>query len=583
MSDDLEFSTHAPGSSLPPGRPAGKPPKPPAGAPAPTGPKKRYGPPRAPTPERPAGPRERLIAGKRRASGEHAHAAAGPGPQPQPAGPQPAGPQPAGPQPAGPQPAGPPPGPSPRPGRRDTPMRRERGGMTQRLALRGRRATLRLVASTQRFGATAGPTAFKRTLSAHRDARQKRKQRRAERAELSAIRIRKAENDAARLEAHAAAAVVSPSAGAAAAHPAAFPYGAPDPSFLLEVPGALLGMLAPGNLLAALAITLVGGFALTLAHFVPVLGPLACLLVGARLLALRLHHVSEVSNHRDVPGWPDWEETWASLAIYLGAAALFLPALVLGVLAWGPGAWDRADPGSIPSRAAAFFQPSAPARQVAQVAADAAEAYKNQVWSAQDAVQAERTALGLEESEENARRRAQSERALAALRQMGEGEPNAPAEPAPVERRPWREVLRERSAEARARLAGLVVPPPDASRGAVGARVALGLGLLLFPMGLLAGARLRTAYAPLHLPLLLVSILQTPLSYLLCALVFVAQDALLLGAAWVLPATLDAALGSASGILLGQVLLMLVGSLLCAGSGALLGRFYRARQADLGW
>ncbi|MCW8140584.1 MAG: hypothetical protein KIT58_16920, partial [Planctomycetota bacterium] len=109
------------------------------------------------------------------------------------------------------------------------------------------------------------------------------------------------------------------------------------------------------------------------------------------------------------------------------------------------------------------------------------------------------------------------------------------------------------------------------------------IGLLLYPIALVACARLKSAYAALHLPMLLRAALGAPVAYAVVLAAWLAHGALLLAALLLLPAALHARLGPAAAHLGWVLAVAFVGGPGSIVVASLLGRFYRSRAHALAW
>lgn len=460
--------------------------------------------------------------------------------------------------------------PAPRPPRKETPIGRKEpeskpaappprqgatqrliaGGraLTERLKARGQRATLRFHASRQELNETANLEAFKRTFRALR-------RRRAAQSPIAGSDVPDVLKDRS---------APAPRPDGPQGITASFPV-----QFVL---GVLHG-LHPSVWVGSLMLGVLAGAVLYFLAWSPAVGLVALLIGGSRLLAWRVRFVDEVSKHERGGTWPNWEHVPASAMVYLGLSLLFLPALVTGLSSLGsgaatPAAWDPRNPHSLTGQARVHLGGGGGSgRAFMGAVANAAETYQRMAWEAQDVVDAEREAQGvLVTDEENERKRAQAEDAVAALRELA-------GEEEEVEAREWREVLAERVASLRA----------WAHEPWTHSRILLVVALALFPMGLLVSARLQTAYTVLNPPLLLLSILRTPLSYPLVVVVFLAADAFLIGLVWIVPPTLTAAFGTSAGPGVSALVIGILSVWACTVSGEVLGRYYRSRSRALGW
>lgn len=310
-----------------------------------------------------------------------------------------------------------------------------------------------------------------------------------------------------------------------------------DPSFLSLVPGAFATPLR--GWIVTLLHTLIVALALFLLEISPPLGLAACLLATIELLGFRTRLVQDACAGRTQVRWPDAGELGATLLIGIAASLWCLvPAIGLGLGAWGRPAFETGSQTSLVARAQRLGNPKVPGD-----GDDAKRGFGHH------------TLLELE--------------ALTAPR-LG-----------PVERSSA-EVVRDLQAGSRETLQ-VVVDLDQASPLGLAARLFLILGFLVYPMTILCALRLRSVYAAIYPPIVLRSTLIAPGAYLFVLLSTVTFAAgAVAGAVLGLPA-LHAALGQGVGHLVwiaGQAAYLVVGHMVLAG---LLGRVYRSHQLALGW
>ena len=318
------------------------------------------------------------------------------------------------------------------------------------------------------------------------------------------------------------------------------------PDFFPQLPGALLQPLRGDSLGAVLGGAAMLAVAGVLFELSPLVGFLALTVVLLELSALRLRSVRELAHGHDALSWPDVGEVLAAVPTAIVLLALCLgPALAVGSLALPEGAWDEAQPAGLRSRLERVWRPApAPPPAGALPGESAPEPLGRQALLRLEAV------LG-----------------------------TPPAAPDP---RTPPEVARDLRDRGLDHVRALLLPadPTPAGRGA---RALLLLGLLVFPMALLAAAVLRSAYAAAHLPLLLRGVMRAPMSYLVVAGAFAVADLALL-LLLILPGpALQGALGPVPGHLLSVLAFSLAASVMLVVTSALLGRFYRAFAFELGW
>lgn len=281
--------------------------------------------------------------------------------------------------------------------------------------------------------------------------------------------------------------------------------------FLPVLARALVLPFAPSSLIASFGGGALLAGTLLLVEASPHLGALALLVVLGELAAIRLKTIRESAAGRPHVAWPDWNEGLAAISLHAASLLLFAPALVLAVVAWGPAAWDRASPTSIP----------ATVRRT--LVGDAERALARAFLEAKKGASAEpRTVDYLLDPDlpfEPPERRAQ-EPGTKLLEELAATAPPAGPTPPPT---PGEALAR---AAARARF---LVDPRGASGAALAARLLLLAGAFLFPVGLLIAARVQNPRAVLDPPALLRPIVRAPLAYALVLALFVAQDALVFG------------------------------------------------------
>lgn len=309
------------------------------------------------------------------------------------------------------------------------------------------------------------------------------------------------------------------------------------------MPGALLVPLRPTGLIAVAGAGLLLTLALVGLLLSPRLAALVALLAFSQAAALRLRTITEAANGRDDPTWPDLHDGLHALRLHAALAALFLPAVVAGLVARGPAPLDlRLGVADV---------------EVARLTAEARETYQEAARRPLELTREERAAAGVE-----------VEPGPPPERRLTPAPPPPPA-PAPV-------------AEALAWLRALDPRAAASTHGAV-ARALLLAALLLHPMALLAAAQLQSAAAAWHLPLLLRSIAITAPGYALVVGLCLAADAALVVGAFALRACLaEGAAGlPAAALMLGVV--STTGVALQLVTGAALGRLYRTHRAALAW
>lgn len=310
-----------------------------------------------------------------------------------------------------------------------------------------------------------------------------------------------------------------------------------DPSFLSLVPGAFATPFR-GGLVTLLHVLLVA-LALFLLEITPPIGLAAILLVSVELLGFRTRLVLDSCAGRQKVRWPSARELGATILIGIAASLWCLvPALGLGLGAWGRPAFETGSQTSLVARAQRLGNPLVPGEEDPE-----AHGFGHH------------TLLQLE--------------ALSAPR-LGAVE------------RSSAEVTRDLQAGARQTLTSLV-DLDRASPLGLAARAILLLGFLVYPMTILCAVRLRSVYAAIYPPIVLRAALTAPGSYLFVLIATLAFAAGLgAGALLGLPA-LHAALGQGVGHLVWIAALaayVVSGHMVLAG---LLGRVYRSHEHTLCW
>jgi hypothetical protein len=328
--------------------------------------------------------------------------------------------------------------------------------------------------------------------------------------------------------------------------------GAGAPSFWTSIPGALLTPLRRGSIGAALGATLLLALALLAVEVSPPVGLLACVAIGVELAALLVKHLRETGGGRDDAVWPTFAEVAGGSMAWLAAGLVMAPAIVLALVVAGGSAWDMSNPGSFPARAGRAWSPPA---EVAPAPAD--DDLPGGEARVPDALGRHALAM-LDAAVGPARARAAGDARSA--RQLAAGVAAA---------------THERIHSLR--------PPPDAAPLSLAWRGLLVVGLLLYPIALIACARLKSAYAALHLPMLLRAVLRAPAAYAVVVLGWLAHVGLLLGALLLLPDALGARLSAAQAHLAWIAAVAVVGGPGSLVAASLLGRFYRSQAHRLGW
>jgi hypothetical protein len=310
-----------------------------------------------------------------------------------------------------------------------------------------------------------------------------------------------------------------------------------DPSFLSLLPGAVATPFR--GWLVTLLHTLLVALTLFLLEISPPMGLAAVILVTVELLGFRTRLVQDACAGRTQVRWPSAGELGATILIGIAAGIwCLLPALGLGLGAWGRPAFETGSQTSLVARAQRLGNPKVP-------------------------------------GEGDPDKRGFGHHTLLELEAL-----TTPSL-GPVERSSA-EVTRDLQAGARDSLRALV-DVDRASPLGLAARVFLILGFLVYPMTILCAVRLRSVYAAIYPPIVLRAALTAPGAYLVVLLGTLAFAAgAVAGAVLGLPA-LHAALGQGIGHLvwiLGQATYLVVGHMVLAG---LLGRVYRSHQLALGW
>ncbi|MEZ6185618.1 MAG: hypothetical protein R3F62_11485 [Planctomycetota bacterium] len=316
-------------------------------------------------------------------------------------------------------------------------------------------------------------------------------------------------------------------------------------SFVSELPGAFVTPFRGANLPSVLGCAGLLWISLVFLEL-SAIGFAAMAIAAIQLTALRMKCVRDEAAGKDEVRWPEWGEWFAAVAAFPGVLVLLLPAVVLGLLSVD-GALDAKRPTSVQGRVSAMLHPG-------------------------DAVAKDNPAAVLDEEESAAIGR----RVLTILEAaVGSPDPAAPVQ-APAE------MARDLRKAALFRMLNLVLPREVNGAGIVARVLFLGW-LVLFPMAFLAASKLRSAYAALHVPFLLRSILCAPLNYAILVALFLLADVVVFVG---FTAGIGALYGSlpplpahALGVLLVSVVVV---ATLVATSSAL-GRFYRANALELAW
>ena len=320
------------------------------------------------------------------------------------------------------------------------------------------------------------------------------------------------------------------------------------PGFAALFPGALLAPLRKGSLPAIIGGIAMLTVALLMLELSPLLGLVALAVAGVELLALRLKYVRDSAHGKDNLLWPEWSEVLSALPMFPAALVVFLPALVVGLLALGGGVWDSSQPGSIPARAKRMLSagdPSAPSETALPGATE------------------ERVLFG---------------RTGLVMLEAAIGSPRAG-----YDARTPEQIAQDVRATGLKRLQRWLVPTSETEPLGLAARALGWLALLVFPMGLLAVAKLESGYAALHAPLLVRSILRTALHYPVVVIFFLVQDVVIVMTALNSQPFFQAKLGSLGGHLAAVGCVSIAVVVLPVITGSLLGRFYRSHANELGW
>ena len=304
---------------------------------------------------------------------------------------------------------------------------------------------------------------------------------------------------------------------------------------------------------AVAGVAIIGGIAmltvaLLMLELSPLLGLVALAVAGVELLALRLKYVRDSAHGKDNLLWPEWSEVLSALPAFPAALVVFLPALVVGLLALGGGVWDSSQPGSIPARAKRMLSagdPSAPSETALPGATE------------------ERVLFG---------------RTGLVMLEAAIGSPRAG-----YDARTPEQIAQDVRATGLKRLQRWLVPNSETEPLGLAARALGWLALLVFPMGLLAVAKLESGYAALHAPLLVRSILRTALHYPVVVIFFLVQDVVIVMTALNSQPFFQAKLGSLGGHLAAVGCVSIAVVVLPVITGSLLGRFYRSHANELGW
>jgi len=322
------------------------------------------------------------------------------------------------------------------------------------------------------------------------------------------------------------------------------------PTFASQFAGALVAPLRRGSLPAILGGIVMLALAIVLLELSPWLGLFAFLVAGIELVALRVKYVREVSHGKDDLVWPEWSEVLAALPAFPAALIAFAPPLVVGALALGSTSWDNAQPGSIPSRAALFL-------------------------SAGDAQAPPSDQAELPVSEEE---RALFGRTGFVMLEAVIGSPQGGYDARTPEQISID--VRDRGLE---RIQSWVIPSSETSGLGLAARALGWLGLMVFPMCLLAVAKLESGYAAFHMPLIVRSVLRTAMGYPVVVVFFLAQDLLICMALLGAHPFFQSKLGSLGGHMAAVGFVSALVVIVPVVTGSLLGRFYRSHANELGW
>lgn len=311
----------------------------------------------------------------------------------------------------------------------------------------------------------------------------------------------------------------------------------PPPSFLAQVPGALVAPLRGFPVLVVQAVLL--GLGLLLCELSLGIGGAALLLGLAALVSLRVRGIRDACAGQDRVVWPALPEMLSAVPLFgVALAGALAPAAIAAALAWGPAAYDGG-PESVQARAQAALAAATPPGE----GAAPAPAIGHGPLRVLEAAVASRV----------------------------EARPRSTAELA-------RELQRAAIERARA-----LVTLEGATPAGLAARALLVAGLGVFPIGLLAAVRLRSAYAALYPPILVRSVVRVFGPWLLLVVATLGQAILLLAALLLLPAVLRDELGAGPGHLAWTAVVALVATGGTMVLSALQGRLYRTRQLVLGW
>jgi hypothetical protein len=326
------------------------------------------------------------------------------------------------------------------------------------------------------------------------------------------------------------------------------------PAFLTTLPGALARPFHPSSYLPLLGGVLMLATALLLLELSPLVGVIACTVAAVELLALRVRYIRDSAEGVDALHWPEWSELFAAISIYPCVLALLFPAALLGALAVGSTAWSSDDPSSIPGRCERAWD------TVRENPTQAGSLPGQQLLASEALLPQEtmgRTSL----------------RVMQAL--IGD-----PAED--VAGTNPQELATSLSDVSKQRARQVFLLEGAGGLGIVARGLALA-GLLLLPMSLLAAAKLKSAYAALHLPMVVRSIARTLPEYLVVVGALVVQTGALLASLLLLPALLVGTLSPFPAHLVTVAVFSLLGVSLPVITGGVMGRFYRVRNRQLGW
>jgi hypothetical protein len=365
---------------------------------------------------------------------------------------------------------------------------------------------------------------------------------------------------------------------------------------------ALVRPLYPASLLSGIGAALLVTVGVLAVLVSPRLGLIAGAVLVLQVLALRLRVVRDASAGREDVVWPDWDEGLGAAPIYLGLSFVFLPAIVLGLAAWGDDAFDPLHAGSIPNRMSVLWEPHGHERALADAARDATQSARELQRQKVQALEEARAEVGVERDEARAdpvqvERDRRADDALVMLDAIV-GDPPAPPLPPPPLPAPEEDELQDEEAEPPAQLPAppsansitrsveaklRVLATPAATPLGLAAQGALVLGLFLFPMALLAAAKLDSLYAPIHLPLLVLSVLRAPVAYLAVALLFMGQLVVVVGVALLAGPTILTSLPPVVGHALALLSVCAAATLSGIATSSALGGFYRCYAGALCW